>query len=64
MVVMEDKHSTEMSTFASTGVMGLAAATVTNLALGHCIVHFTWTTSQITIDTIRSFMEALMVRVL
>jgi hypothetical protein len=62
--VMEDGHSSEMSMFASTGVMGLAAATVTNLALGHCVVHVTGTTSQINIDTIHSFIEALMVRVL
>jgi hypothetical protein len=53
-----------MSMFASTGVMGLTAATVTNQACGRCVVRVTGTASQINIDTMRSFMETLMAHLL
>jgi hypothetical protein len=62
MAVMEDGHPAEMSIFASEGVTGPTAATVTNQAVRRCVLQITRTALQINIDTMRSFMEALIAR--
>ncbi|MGF9761812.1 hypothetical protein AAII07_42190 [Microvirga sp. 0TCS3.31] len=64
MAVMEDGYPAEMSMFASEGVTGPTTATVTNQAVRRCVVRATGTASRINIVMMRSFMEALMVRVL
>jgi hypothetical protein len=61
MAAMEDGHSAQMSMFASTNVMGLTAATVTNQAFGCCVSQITGTASWINISKMRSFMESSMV---
>lgn len=64
MAVMEDRRPAEMSMFARAGVISPTAATVTNQAVRRCVVQVTGTASQINLDTMRNFIEALMVRIL
>jgi hypothetical protein len=64
MAVMEDGHPAEMSMFASESVTGPTAAPGTNQAVRRCVLQITGIALQINIDMVRSFMEALMVRVL
>ncbi len=62
MAVMEDGHSPEMSMFTAEGVMGLIAAPGTNQVLGRCVARASGTASQINLDKMHSFMEALIAR--